>query len=228
MICDDEHSVVSYITNEVRAEKPDAEITCVYSISELIELSKKEQRDFDVIFLDIMVEEQNSVKSGEAIASYFPRAKIIYITGFYDRASEVLLKLRPFGFINKPLKRADILAYLKKYEEETTEDTFCFSSKREIKMIKCNDIAFIESKRNCLLINTANSVYTDYEKISSVESRLSKCFCRCHQSYIVNLKHVKSVSDHCFELLDGRRVGISRAREKDALNQYYKFKSNIL
>lgn len=228
LVCDDEQSVIDFLEKEIKKFDTKADVTCVNTQHELIKLGVDGKNNFDLIFLDIMLNDRNSVEIGDAIASYFPNAKIIYMTGFYDKASEILLKLKPFGYISKPIRSRDVQSYLKKFSAPDENNRIFFNINRIDRAVNADNIVYIESKRNVSVINTVDDALNSYERISQIEKRLPNFFCRCHQSYIINLKFVKAAGNDFFELLDGKVIAVSRSRKKAAVDKFYKYKAKIL
>ena len=64
------------------------------------------------------------------------------------------------------------------------------------------------------------------QKLSSILESVAEqeIFLRCHQSYIVNLAHVRTLEDTFFQMEDGTSIPISRAFYKEAKNAYYHYR----
>lgn len=73
---------------------------------------------------------------------------------------------------------------------------------------------------------TDGSVVPLSQKLSSILESVAEqeIFLRCHQSYIVNLAHVRTLEDTFFRMEDGTSVPISRAFYKEAKNAYYHYR----
>ena len=72
---------------------------------------------------------------------------------------------------------------------------------------------------------TDSSVIPLSQKLSSILESVAEqeIFLRCHQSYIVNLAHVRTLEDTFFQMEDGTSIPISRAFYKEAKNAYYHY-----
>ncbi len=65
-------------------------------------------------------------------------------------------------------------------------------------------------------IHTKSEKITLRKKISEMEKNLpSEYFVRCHRSYIVNIKHVKSIIKNKVLLSNGAEIPISRGKYKE-------------
>ena len=65
-------------------------------------------------------------------------------------------------------------------------------------------------------IHTSSGKITLRKKISEIEELLpSEYFVRCHRSYIVNVKYIKSILKNHVLLEDGVEIPISRGKYKE-------------
>ena len=73
---------------------------------------------------------------------------------------------------------------------------------------------------------TDGSVIPLSQKLSAILESVTEqeIFLRCHQSYIVNLAHVRTLEDTFFQMEDGTSIPISRAFYKEAKNAYYHYR----
>lgn len=49
----------------------------------------------------------------------------------------------------------------------------------------------------------------------NLEKRMDGRFFKCHRSYLINLKHLKSCSDKAAYMWDGTEIPVSRLRKKE-------------
>jgi DNA-binding LytR/AlgR family response regulator len=56
-----------------------------------------------------------------------------------------------------------------------------------------------------------------YAKIGDIEQSAPDYFVRCHQSYLVNSRHVKKIGKTEVELANGKKVPISQRRRRELL-----------
>ena len=73
---------------------------------------------------------------------------------------------------------------------------------------------------------TDGSVIPLSQKLSTILESVAEqeIFLRCHQSYIVNLAHVRTLEDTVFQMEDGTSIPISRAFYKESKNAYYHYR----
>jgi hypothetical protein len=85
-------------------------------------------------------------------------------------------------------------------------------------VIKTANVTWIEAEDYYVMIHSSGGNHPVRASIASLEQRLGPAvFVRTHRAAIVNLGHVRQVSDRdglCLTLSDGSTVGVSRARKQ--------------
>jgi len=159
----------------------------------------------DLIFLDINL----PGKSGIEFAALLPRdIGIIFATanpeyaieGFEMEAVDYLLKPISFERFSKAVgkyckiqKSNQVILHSEKQESERP---FIFI-KCERKMLKLflDEIDYLESQGNYLLIFTETGCYKTYQSITEMEEKLPEgLFCRIHRSFLIAIKKVAILS----------------------------------
>ena len=80
--------------------------------------------------------------------------------------------------------------------------------------IEINSIYYIEKRRNQSVIHTESGEYTSYDTLSELYERLDKPrFTYCHQGYIINFEHVKSIIGRQVNLSAHISIPLSRTYE---------------
>lgn len=87
--------------------------------------------------------------------------------------------------------------------------------------LKYDRIEYAESQGNQILLHLTNGqIIRIYERMKNLEQELAdRRFLKCHQSYIVNMDHVRAVED-AFVMKSEARVQI-RQREKKRIRELY-------
>lgn len=231
LICDDEEAIVSVITDTVLMNFPDAFVTGVHSQKELTEvLNKEHEEPYDVIFLDLVLGEDNGVNLGMFISRKFPETKIIFISGFVEKVSEVFFSVRPYGFICKPFDAEIIVRYLNNIikEAESEANIFDFVFKGKHRSMKINDIVYFESDRNKVIIHGVSDTVFVTDRLDNVEASLPDGFVRCHKSYLVNMRYIHYYNKSSFELINGECINISRSKKNLAEEKYFSYKGGLV
>jgi two-component system LytT family response regulator len=183
------------------------------------------QSQIDLIFLDIEMPHFSGIDFINAIEKkpliIFTTAYSNYaVEGFNLGAVDYLVKPIPFNRFLKSVLRAQQIFAPKNLpiENPTTntpeiENDFMFV-RAEYENVKINfaDILFIEGLKDYVKIYTTDNKYTlTLISLIKLENLLSsKGFARIHRSYIINIKHIKSIQKNKV-LIAEKRIPISES-----------------
>ncbi|MBZ4041813.1 MULTISPECIES: LytR/AlgR family response regulator transcription factor [Flavobacterium] len=183
------------------------------------------QNNVDLIFLDIQMPHFSGI---EFLNTIEKKPLIIFTTAYSDYAVEgfnlgavdYLVKPIPFHRFLKAVVRAQQVLNpptVQAISENTTipelEQDFMFV-RAEYENVKMNfaDILFIEGLKDYVKIYTTDNKFTlTLISLIKLENLLfSKGFSRIHRSYIINIKHVKSIQKNKV-LISDKRIPISES-----------------
>jgi|SRR6218665_1086764 len=184
------------------------------------------QNNVDLIFLDIEMPHFSGI---DFINTIEKKALVIFTTAYSDYAVEgfnlgavdYLVKPIPFHRFLKAVVRAQQVlqpAIANQPVSETTntpeiQQDFMFV-RAEYENVKLNfaDILFIEGLKDYVKIYTTDNKFTlTLISLIKLENLLSsKGFARIHRSYIINIKHVKSIQKNKV-LISDKRIPISES-----------------
>ena len=125
----------------------------------------------------------------------------------YSQYSEAIFKTKPTYLLLKPIKKEQIKKSLERalQEEKQNKSIKTFNIKGKIFNIEVEKIKYIESNKRVVIIYEEDLKRRIYGKLDEIEEMLSSNFVRCHQSYIVNLEHVRELNTHEFVLHTRRK-----------------------
>lgn len=113
IICVDDHPVILQgLVKDVQRELPEARVNGFIKAREALDFS--ERNGCDVLFCEIDLYGYDGITFAEQIRERFPRANIVFATvcSEYEHAKEVL-RLRPSGYLTKPVTREQIAEELR-------------------------------------------------------------------------------------------------------------------
>ena len=214
-----------------------SEAADVESAYKLIE-SKKPQ----LVFLDIEMPRGNGftlLKKYEEIPF-----EVIFITS-YDHYAINAIKFNALDYLLKPVEVNDLRETIKKAEqtierkqksnaqiinllhsfEKDAEIKIAVHHGDVVKLLKTDDIVYIESEgRYCVIVTAHGERFTlakyvkDFEEYFGEESD----FIRIHKSYLVNTKHIKEYSKgepFMIGMSNGRTFEVSRRKKPEVLDK---------
>lgn len=228
LVCDDERIIIDRISELILKKYPSYSVVGIRSIKELLDMRKTD--DFDVAFIDIVLQNESGIDLGLYINNKMPDTKIVFISGYQNKVSEIFFSVSPFGFIDKPVNSEVLYKYLDaaKDEKEKLDAYFIYNEKGQDRKLRYRDICYVESSREKMLINTLDSCFHVWGKISEVEAGFPHYFVRCHKSYLVNMRYVVEHKKQAFKLMNGKEIGISRSKKNETEIKFFKIKGGVI
>lgn len=221
--------IESYLqTSEIRSE--------ITTFSSSIELTKAYANSFDIIFLDVEMDEMNGMEAAHWLRDKGAKSHIIFLSAYAEYLPE--------GY------KVDAHRYLLKNDAKFDE-SFCEcmdsvvakiqmeESKIEIKIkdgilsIAPSKIIYAESnvhKVTLYVIEQSGDIreYYMYDRLDNVHARIERYgFLRIHQSYIINGDHLRKVCRYKAELIKDISLAISKKYYDDVENFYIRMRGEI-
>ena len=226
-ICEDQIIQINLLNNKIKKWSDEKGVRVSIDNFKSAEsfLFKWEDYDkYDIIFLDIKLSQMSGLELSNLIREKNKSVKIVFVTGIFKYASHGY-KVGALHYLMKPINTEDLYFCLDKTQEEINKKEklgmiVLETAKKSIKL-SYNDIHY------CIMFSPYIDIHTDLEKItvrkkiSEIESMLpDERFVRCHRSYIVNIKYIKSIEKCNLVLEIGVKIPISRGKFKE-LNEVF-------
>ena len=199
-----------------------------YQSSESFLFEWTDYNKYDIVFFDIKMKKVSGIELSNLVREKNKVVDIVFVTGMIEYALHGY-KVSAMQYLLKPIKQDDIYSCLNKVLERidsTDESSKFMIIKTPKKSMKLNydEIYYFEMFSPNIVIHTIKEEIALRKKISEIEKELkSSSFIRCHRSYIVNLKYVKSISKNAITLENGESVPISRNKYKEVNNYYINY-----
>lgn len=179
---------------------------------------------FDLLCLDILMGDKSGMELAREIRLYDDRVSILFVTG-----SEEYLKdgyeVRPIQYLFKPVKPEELERALRtdlRLHHQPRNLTLRAGNRAVV--LPLDQIWYIESHNHTVEVWGAREAQTFWARLSQVEELLPPGhFCRCHNSFLVNLEHVAQVGRREVLLDDGRSVLVSRSYSESAQEQFVRY-----
>nr|WP_300326681.1 LytTR family DNA-binding domain-containing protein [uncultured Anaerostipes sp.] len=183
---------------------------------------------FNIVYLDVNMNGLDGIRTAEIIRYWSQNIFIVFITAFINYTLEGY-KVEAIRYI---LKNGDIRENIYESLDAVLEKTqlanhiYEFKFKEGIRKLSPEQIILIESKLHILyfrvLIKSEIKYYTMSAKLNDIQKKLTKenVFVRIHQSYFVNLKYIKDISNYQAKLWDNDILPISRPRYRDVKESF--------
>ena len=213
-VCDDEEAVSAQVKELITEWNPSVDVVCFSSGEELLE----NYQSYEAVFLDIDMAGMNGIETGKAIRKMDKDTKIVYLTAYRDYVSGAF-GVHAFQYLLKPVNKKaiwnvleEIFRYTKAAEKKiildfhTVDGSLCLPVER---------IYFFEYENRKIRIVTDEEQYYMADKIGNVAKRMDEFgFSMPHQSFVVNMFHVKNVQNQQIFLDNGMEIPLSQKKQK--------------
>lgn len=180
----------------------------------------QQNNDFDLIFLDILMDNMNGITVGQAIRNVLgdEECKIVYIS-VYDEYAMDLFAIRPMDFLIKPINEEKLEAIWELYNKLHHNESkyFCYLENGNQKYIVYQRILYFRADNRKVEIHTTDGdVIKFYDKISEVRKQTeSSKFVQISRSELVNYQAIDEYKVDEILLRNGERLPIVSSRRKE-------------
>ncbi len=175
---------------------------------------------YDILFLDIYMTDHLGIDIAHKLRALGYEGQIVFLTASPDFAIDSY-DVTAAGYILKPISVDKLNMVLTRIAKNFDEATYPLRQRSKVVRVPLEEILFVESSNTkCILHRQGGEEYTIYKRLDEIESELNdRRFLRCHQSYLVNMDHIRQ-ADKTFVLSSGDEVTI-RQRDMKAIRQAY-------
>jgi DNA-binding LytR/AlgR family response regulator len=151
----------------------------------------------DILFLDIEMTGMSGMELAKRLVT--PAPAVIFTTAYSEYALEGY-KVNSIGYLLKPIFFEDFIEVVNKAKVLFKEQIYPVKtyihvkSEREYIKISTNDIHFIRSLQNYVVIHTDQETIMTLQTLKSISEELPDNFVQTHRSYIVNAKRIERMS----------------------------------
>lgn len=235
-ICDDEKYYRDYLKAHIESylykENISFDLQFYQSGEELLDQSDND-RNYDVIFLDINMHGMDGIQTAKRIREQSATIIIVFVTAFVSYALEGY-SVEPIRYLvkNTPQFDASIIECMDAIRKRIyqREETQKFQFREGVKEIPLSRIIYIESNLHKIyMVIKEDTVkrYTMYGKLNDLESQLGSRFIRIHQSYIVNMNHIDYMKNYQMKMDTQEILPISKQKYKDIKMSYAAFAGEV-
>lgn len=213
-ICDDEQNQIEYLSGVVsdwaRKNRHIVEVKCYPSAKSFL-FDYSEEKDFDILLLDIEMPEMNGVELAKTVRKENSTIQIVFITGYYEYFSDGF-DVSALHYLIKPADERKLLPVLDRAVSNLNyrQRAVLLTSPGGGVKVSLADICYVESENVHVAVHTTSGVYHSRISLAKFAEQLDETFIKVHRSYIVGLKYVKRISRTDITMLNGDIVPISR------------------
>lgn len=227
-VCDDE----KYLTDQIRklvsdffrGKNMEASVVCFSNGEDLLKYDKS----IDILFLDIQMNGMDGMEAAKELRSRNFGGYIIFITILKEMVFQSF-EVQAYDYLVKPIEEKKFKRTMERLfasMKNVNEEKLLVQKGYERSIISFDDIVFCEIIDRKVYLHLASAEVVDfYDRIENLEARLDSRFFRCHRSYLINLKYLKSYKNGVAYMENGKEIPISRLRGKafsEVVLQYMK------
>lgn len=218
-ICDDEPLMARELASHLAGYMKEKSMTD-YSVSSFSNgcALLESGGSFDVIFLDIQMEQPDGMETARLLRQRGVHSLLIFVTVLKECVFDSF-QVEAFDYLLKPLDRTRFDQTMDRLflslEQRTAED-LVIQRGTGCEVVLLSDIVYCEVLGRKVYLHKRDGAVIDYyNKLEALERRLDGRFFKCHRSYLVNLDYVRGCRDGQVLLSLGERIPASRLREQE-------------
>lgn len=227
-ICDDDKVICDQIEHVLLEYKSQMSISLnidiFYEGQSLINYIDKEHNNYDLIYLDIAMDDINGVDVGIKIRNELKdhKIQIVYISGKteYDRQ---LFDVQPLLFIPKPIENEKLINSIDLAIEKLSlsPKLFHYKKRKEYFNVLISEIMYFENAGRHVTVKLVDGQDTFVANIKDIALKLmSHGFIQVNQSVIVNYQFISKYSREEIILLNNEIIAIPKNKRTKVKEQF--------
>lgn len=231
LIIEDDLGYLDFIENEVKKVFTEAHLFKASSVIESVKIIQ----EYDLALIVSDIELQDKKLSFEIFENTTFNGKVIFISSF-DTYALKAIKMSACDYILKPIDQSELEIALKNIKSSfpkkgdnnlnlllqnlsSESKKILVSDRKETHIIELDDVCYFESDgqyTRIVFFNKEDGIFVSSMPIKHFEEIITNNFFRCHRSFIVNLKNVKSFTfSNDIKLKNGMVVPLAKAKKNE-------------
>lgn len=242
-ICDSDRETVKKYINfleqwiESKGEKYEdwkVEIFGFLTASEVLECLKQDGEKMDLLLQSIGLDHEKEIQMAEEIQRKSPQLNIVFLTKHIQSHLEIYPWKKMFFCLKADMEQWLPQLMDKMWNEKGNQEeaVFQWESSRKNNIVLVRNILYCERNLRVTDLHYVGGEGKCHHKLDELEEIFNehdseKGFCRCHNSFLVNLRHTEKIDKYELRLDDGTSLPISRSHKKETVRRYRELVSKI-
>lgn len=199
-----------------------------YSSAEELEAAFLAGAEFSLLCLDILMGGKTGMSLAKELRERDEKTSILFITSSTEFLKDGY-SVRPIQYLLKPTSYEELEQAIKTdLRLHHQPHTVTFRVAGRIFVLPAEDILCAESRDHGSVLHTTHGDQFFLCPLSQMQEYLpADRFCRCHNSFIVNLSHIREVSGRTLHLTGGIDLSLGRRYTKQFQNQFVRYLNRI-
>ncbi len=214
-VCDDEPGALDELCrlcdDDLDALGVRHRIVPFHSAGELLDALNSGEGRFDMFCLDICMDGMTGMDLARELRRRDERASIIFVT-CTDAFLREGYSVRAMQYLGKPVDRESLMDVLRNdIRLNHAPKLVTLRRGSHTVAMPIADMLYVESRDHGVYIHTSGDERFFSMPLSEAEKLLpSEHFCRCHNSFLVNMAAITEIGRHSLTLKDGGTIPIGR------------------
>lgn len=206
----------------------DYAVDCYDSAPPLLSALEAGQDRYQLILMDVRFGPDNGLAVAAALRESGAAFSLIYITNHRDFVFNSF-DTRPLHYLLKPVDEEKLAGLVREdYRRRYQDVRLYLKSGARHSALAFQDIVAAEAALHRVLLHLRDGGAEEWSgTLKELAPQLPGwCFCRCHNSYFINLAHVTELVRYEARLDNGKTIPISKRYYKSAIERYIAFLKN--
>ncbi len=217
-ICDDEKYMSDIIGKMVsdffHRKNMGIAIMQFSSGEELLEYDKR----IDILFLDIQMKHLDGIETAKRLREHEFKGFLIFVTILKEMVFRSF-EVQAYDYLVKPIEETRFEKMMERLFlslQNASESNLLVQKGYESRIVPFEDIVYCEIIDRKVYLHLESSEVIDfYGRIENLEEKLDDRFFRCHRSFLINMKYLKSYKNGRAYMEGNREIPVSRLRSKE-------------
>lgn len=219
-VCDDAKEIPRQLAGWIQETK----YSCIVSVFRSGEELLKENKNYDIVLLDIGMHSMNGIETAKRLRDFFDGI-LIFITAFEDYVFDAF-DVGAFHYLLKPLEKERFLEVFYKACEKCMnkeEAYYLVKIGGSCRRIPYSSILYLESNGRKIILHTLEEKIEFYGKMNEEEERMRTEFYRCHRGYLVSFSQITGYDSSNIFLKNGESIFLSKKKYADFVKNYMEY-----
>lgn len=201
------------------------DITSFSSADQLGETMKGKNSVFDLLILDIQMEGKSGLELASELRQADDRVSIIFVTGCEEYLRDGY-SVQPIQFLLKPVDYPALYNAIRTaWRLNSGKRRVVLQEGARTVLLTTQEVRYVESFNHGILIHQGDA--SCFYRVTLTEAERSiqptGCFCRCHNSFLVNMDWVSEITRTKVVLSDGEEIPIGRRYYESAQKTFIRY-----
>lgn len=227
-VCDDEQPVLDELCRmcgEILTRLDvEHEVVPFSSARELSGALRSGRERFDLLCLDICMEGKTGMELAHELRDRDDRTSILFISSSDDYLREGY-SVRPIQYLSKPLRPEELEEALRGDLRRNHSPRFVtFRRGNRTSALPIAEILYVESRNHGICLHMVQEERSFAISLAEAEQMLPReQFCRCHNSFLVNMAAIQEFSRSWVTLTGDRTIPVGRRYYEQAQSRFIRY-----